>query len=83
MLIIHVPVTSRHRHFVVVPEVAPDLAMDGGAMSAELNGDLRHADLALQHGRDNATLRKGQVRCQSEVPRTAKSQQIMACRISK
>ncbi|MCZ0962373.1 hypothetical protein [Paracoccus benzoatiresistens] len=80
---IHVPVTSRHRHFVVVPEVAPDLAMDSGAMSAELDGDLRHADLALQHGLDNATLRKGHVRCQREVPRTARSQQIMACRISK
>jgi hypothetical protein len=77
------PVISRHRHFVVVPEVAPDLAMDGGAMSAELDGDLRHADLALQHGRNNATLRKGQVRCRREVPRTAKSQQIVACHILK
>ena len=32
--------------------------MDGGAISAELDGDLRHADLALQHGCNNATLRK-------------------------
>nr|WP_242685292.1 hypothetical protein [Haematobacter massiliensis] len=35
-------------HFGIMPEIAPDLAMDGGAVSAELNRDLRHADPAMQ-----------------------------------
>ena len=64
VLSVHVPVARRHRHLRIAPEVAPDLAVDRRAVPAELHRNLRHADLALQHARNDAALGESEMRCQ-------------------
>lgn len=44
--------------------------MDRRTVPAELNGDLRDADLALQHTRDDAALGEGEMRRHGGAPRS-------------
>lgn len=80
---IHVPISRRHRHFGIVPEIAPDLAMDGRSMPAELDRDLRHADLAVQQPGDDPALIKGEMRCQEGFSSICNCLKTMTCRVSK
>lgn len=63
----HMPVARGHRHLGIMPEVAPDLAMDGRAVPAKLRRDLRDADLLVQKPGQDAPLVEGEVGCQGPV----------------
>lgn len=61
---IHVPISCCHRHFRIMPEIAPDLAMNGRTVAAKLDRDLRHGYLAVRQPGDNPALFKGEMRRQ-------------------
>lgn len=54
---VHVPLSRWHRHLRIMPEFVLDLAVHRRAVPADLNGDLRHVDVALQHAGDDAALK--------------------------
>ncbi|SFO83532.1 hypothetical protein SAMN04244567_03210 [Paracoccus pantotrophus] len=54
--------------------------MNGRTVPAELRGNLRNAELALQHGRDDAALIEAEMRGQKGFSVNCNCLKTMACR---